>query len=248
MSGSDASITGVIAALPAEARCLPTGPSQQRAGTPPLRVRVSGIGGERAEQAARELLQAGAGALLCFGVGGALDPGLRCGDIVLATEVLSGGQSAAPARTETAPDWRRGLAQRLLGLGNVHLGALLSSDELVDSIERKQQLFRQSGAIAVDMESAAVARVAQQQQVPFMVLRVIADTAQDALPRALQAALGDAAFPRGARFWWSLLSAPSGWAALARLGRRYRRARAVLAGCGGAGVSWAQCSGRVRSR
>lgn len=225
-------------------------PTAERA--PELLVRVSGIGGERAARAARQLLEAGAEALLCFGVGGALDPALRCGDIVLAREVLSRAagelaSSTAPAacsRIEAAAEWRQGLVDRLTGLGPVHVGAILTSDELVDRAERKQQLFRQNGALAVDMESAAVARLAQQRGVPFMALRVIADTAQDSLPRALHSALGDgSAFPHGAHFWWSLLSAPSGWAGLARLGRRYQRARGVLAQCGRAGVSWAQCSG-----
>ncbi len=256
LSGSGVKVTGVVAALPAEARCARDGRSHASERAPELLVRVSGIGGERAARAARQLLEAGAEALLCFGVGGALDPALRCGDIVLATEVLSaaGGDSAPSiaaaklSRIPTAPEWRQGLLDRLAGLGPVHVGAVVTSDELIDTAERKQQLFRQSGAVAVDMESAAVARLAQQRNVPFMALRVIADTAQDSLPSALHSALGTgAAFPRGANFWWSLLSAPSGWPGLARLGRRFQRARGVLARCGRAGVSWAQCSGGVHS-
>jgi len=210
-----------------------------------LLVRISGIGGERAARAARQLLDAGAEALLCFGVGGALDPALHCGDIVLATEVLSSHEDAAAkdtrarARLQTAADWRQDLADRLGPLGRLHIGAVMTSEQLVDSALRKQQLFAHSGALAVDMESAAVGRVARERAVPFMALRVIADTAQDSLPPVLPAALGTgAAFPRGVRFWWSLLLAPSGWPALARLGRRYQRARAVLAQCGRAGVAW----------
>ena len=247
MSGSDAKITGIVAALPAEARCASGGRSHGDDGARRLLVRVSGIGGERAARAAQALLEAGAEALLCFGLGGALDPALRCGDIVLATAVLtvgSGdpdarGDSPGLARIATGGEWRAGLARRLAGLGRIHLGTVLSSTELVSSARRKQQLFTQSGALAVDMESAAVGRVALQHKVPFMALRVIADTAQDSLPRVLHSALGSGtALPRGASFWWSLLSAPSGWPGLARLGRRYHRARAVLAHCGRAGLAW----------
>ena len=256
MSGSDAKITGIVAALPAEARCASEGQSHGEDGTQRLLVRVSGIGGERAARAAQALLEAGAEALLCFGVAGALDPALRCGDIVLATEVLtvrsgspdSRGDSPALARFPTDGEWRAGLAERLAGLERLHLGSVLSSTELVSSTQRKQQLFAQSGAIAVDMESGAVGRVALQHKVPFMTLRVIADTAQDALPRVLHSALGSGtALPQGASFWWSLLSAPSGWPGLARLGRRYRRARAVLAQCGRAGLAWTLSAGTALS-
>lgn len=243
MGGQGAKITGVIAALRAEARCLLE--ADPRGGNADLQVRISGIGGERAARAARQLLDAGAETLLCFGVGGALDPALHCGDIVLATEVLCSLEGAAKnsaaafARLQTAADWREGLAERLGPLGRVHIGAVMTSAQLVDSAERKQQLFAHSGALAVDMESAAVGRVACERGVPFMALRVIADTAQDSLPPVLHVALGEGgAFPHGVRFWWSLLSAPSGWPALARLGRRYQRARVVLARCGRAGVAW----------
>jgi len=243
LGGKDGKITGVIAALPAEARCVPE--AHPHNGRTDLQVRISGIGSERAARAARQLLDAGAEALLCFGVAGALDPALQCGDIVLATEVLCAPEAAASytagtcARLKTASEWRQDLADRLRPLGRLHIGAVMTSEQLVDTTRRKQQLFAQNGALAVDMESAAVGRVARERGVPFMALRVIADTAQDSLPPALHSALGDgAAFPHGVRFWWSLLSAPSGWPALARLGRRYQRARVVLARCGRAGVAW----------
>src|SRR5579862_5338676 len=233
-SGSGSHFTGVIAALPAEARCLREGQPAVHAGRSELQVRISGIGGERAARAAEQLLEAGAEALLSFGVGGALDPALRCGDIVVASAVLS--QSAG---IPTEPEWRRTLAARLATLGRVRVGTVLSSDDLVSSVEHKQQLFNRSGAIAVDMESAAVARIAEHHHVPFMALRVIADTAQDSLPRVLHGALGSgAAVPHGASFYWSLLSAPGSWRGLARLGRRYLRARSVLARCAGVGVAW----------
>jgi adenosylhomocysteine nucleosidase len=244
LGGKGAKITGVVAALPAEARCVLE--ADPHGGNAELQVRISGIGGERAARAARQLLDAGAEALLCFGVGGALDPALHCGDIVLATEVLSSlgdaaakNAAAAFARLQTAADWRQELADRLGPLGRLHIGAVMTSEQLVDSAQRKRQLFAHSGALAVDMESAGVGGVARERGVPFMALRVIADTAQDSLPPVLHSALGDgAAFPHGVRFWWSLLSAPSGWPALARLGRRYQRARVVLAQCGRAGVAW----------
>jgi len=45
-----------------------------------------------------------------------------------------------------------------------------------------------SGAVAVDMESAAVAAVAQERALPFLAVRAIADPADMALPSAVMRA------------------------------------------------------------
>lgn len=228
-------VTGVIAALPAEARCLAAAePCSARAVD--LLIRTSGIGRQLAARSAEELLRAGADALLCFGVGGALDPSLCCGDIVLATEVLSD-----VSRRQTCPQWLRQLEIALRGGTAVRAGAVLTCDELVCSAERKQALFVGTGALVVDMESAAVAEVASRAGVPFMALRVVADTASDTLPAILQRLLvagskraAAGAFGRGS--WWRLARFPASWPALARLGGRYRVALRVLARCARAGV------------
>jgi adenosylhomocysteine nucleosidase len=231
----------VVAALHAEARCLAAAePRSARAAN--LLIRTSGIGRELAARSAEELLRAGAEALLCFGVGGALDPLLCCGDIVLATEVLSDA-----ARLPTYPQWLRQLETALQGSATVRVGAVLTGDELVCSVERKQALFAGTGALVVDMESAAVAGVARRAGVPFMALRVVADTASDQLPVILQRLLATGSKRAGSKragagtlgggSWWRLACFPGSWPALARLGGRYRVALRVLAACARAGVS-----------
>jgi len=73
------SATGVVAALEFEAQSLGTrrhladGLGSLRDGS---LLRVSGVGGDNAARAARELVAAGAGALLSWGVAGGLDPAL----------------------------------------------------------------------------------------------------------------------------------------------------------------------------
>ncbi len=47
----------------------------------------------------------------------------------------------------------------------------------------KKKLFQQYSALAVDMETFAVAEVCRRLEVPFSSVRVINDTAADALPR-----------------------------------------------------------------
>jgi adenosylhomocysteine nucleosidase len=97
---------------------------------------------------------------------GGLDPGLGVGDIVIATRVLAPehgrNYDCQPVRTS---------------LQAAH-GAVLSVDRVAVTTDEKAEL-RQSGAVAVEMEAAAVAQAAGQHRVPFFALRVVSDTARD---------------------------------------------------------------------
>src|SRR6202035_858963 len=104
---------GVVAALEAEARTL--GPAvRRRDGLSSLGdgalLAISGMGGLLAAAAARRLVEAGAGALMSFGLAGGLDPLLSAGTVVLPSEVvLRGG-----ARFLTSTAWREQI-ERAIG-------------------------------------------------------------------------------------------------------------------------------------
>jgi adenosylhomocysteine nucleosidase len=234
-----------VAALRSEARCVPQrrSVSQRDATGTRISVLASGMGCVRAARAAQRLVREGAGALLCIGVAGALDPALRCGDVVLANEVICAQPLAlqlpgirptalpAQARVRTTEPWRSQLAAALSRHGPLVECPMLTSTELICEAHEKMRLFRQTGAVAVDMESAAVGVVANLHGLPFMVLRVIADTAQDALPAVLRVIVSaDAQAPPWIA-WLPLLRAPTAWPGLLRMGQRYQRARGVLREC-----------------
>jgi len=219
------SFTGVVAALEFEARSL----GQLSDGS---LISVSGIGADNAARAARALVAAGAGALLSWGVAGALDPQLSCGTAVLPAEVLRQGQRYATSRR-----WRERLLAALQGHVRLATGALLTSEPAVAAAALKASLFRQTRAVAVDMESAAVAEVAADHGLPFLALRVILDRARDSLPESILRALNPAASrhpgrARGRALLWPLLCAPADWGRLLRLAAQYRVARRALGQCG----------------
>lgn len=245
MPAADGQVTGIVAALRSEARCLPARGSSSRSAAPGMHLSVlaSGMGCMRAARAAQRLVREGAGALLCFGVAGALDPSLRCGDIVLASEVICAQPLAlqlpgmrptalpAHARLRTAELWRARLAAALMRQGPAIERPVLTSTELICEAREKTRLFRQTGAVAVDMESAAVGVVANLHALPFMVLRVIADTAEDALPSVLRSIVGTDMGAASWLSWLPMLGAPTAWPGLVRMGRRYQRARGMLREC-----------------
>ncbi len=216
---------GVVAALAAEARAL--GPSMPRAGIPPLSelawvgdgalLAVSGIGLEAAQSAARALLDAGASALMTFGMAGGLDPTLKAGTVVLPRELIS----EAGTHWLASSPWRERVAAEVSPLRAVSEGNLLTVARAIDSPADKAAAFLETGAVAADMESAAVAEIAGRHQLPFIAVRVIVDTAADQLPRAVVNASRAGKVHIG-RLAAGLAAAPGDIAALFRLAQRYR--------------------------
>lgn len=162
---------GVVTGLASEAACFPPGGS--------ARVACSGARPARAVALAEALLAQGCAALVSFGVAGGLDPALKPGTLVVADAVvLPGG-----GRLEAEPRWRRRLVA-LLARGGVATvpGTLAGSESPLLRAIDKASLRASTGAIAVDMESHAVANVALAHGRPFLALRAIADPASRAVP------------------------------------------------------------------
>jgi hypothetical protein len=95
----------------------------------------------------------------------------------------------------------------------------------------KKFLFDETGAIAADMESHVVARIANNRQMPFAVLRVIADPAHLRLPSAAVRGLKPDGTPDIIAVLKSLGSEPRQLPDLIRVAIAARRAMAGLFRC-----------------
>lgn len=172
---------GIVCALHTEARCFTPGtlPAQQPVELDEKSLLIlSGMGREPARRAAQKLVEAGADCLAGFGTAGALAPELKPGDLVLAEEVSEAGKKYA-ASAELTTTARERLSRNGI---TVQTGTLACAAEPVATVEAKRELFGQTGAIAVDMESAGVFDAARRNGLPAFVLRVIIDAAHVALP------------------------------------------------------------------
>lgn len=225
----------MVAALAAEARTLGSpvrreGLSSRADGT---LIAVSGIGGAAAGTAARALVQAGATALVSWGMAGGLDPALRAGTICLPSTVVSAeGETMA---TDTR--WCATLAASLSARRRrtVVAGRLLTSAAAIADIPGKAAAFRRFGAAAVDMESLDVAKIAAIHGLPFIAVRVIVDTAADVLPAVVLAA-SSAGRVQASRLLLGVVRSPRAVAPLWRLARRYRAAVRALVAVAGTGA------------
>ena len=178
----------------------------------------AGGGEERgAALAAERLLARGVSGLVSFGLAGGLDPLLAPGTLVVPRAVVLGDER-----------WE---ADSLLGArlgggtGHVLVGGGCG---VLATAAAKAALRRATGADAVDLESAAVARAAVRAGVPFAVLRAVCDGAGRDLPRAALVALDSRGRIGGLRVLGAVLARPGEVAALLRLAGDAGRARRAL--------------------
>ncbi len=184
---------------------------------------VSGIGSAAAGIAARTLVEAGATSLVSWGLAGGLDPALAAGSICLPILIVS--QDGTTFSTD--PRWRDRLTA---AAGTRHCivgGKLLTSASAIQDVAGKAAAFRQTGAVAVDMESSGVAQVAATHNLPCIAVRVIVDTAADVLPAAISAATRSG-HVRLSRLISGLVGSPRDLVPLLRLAKRYRTAMRTL--------------------
>jgi adenosylhomocysteine nucleosidase len=230
-------LLGVVVALPAEGRAM-AGRSGWRnlegyltcrhelgGGRQVLWVQ-GGMGSCRAAAAARWLVKQGATALAVLGVSGGLDPAMGSGDLVLASQVLP---LAGRVDQFLPPDWAgrlcRNLAHRKLP---VRFGPLLSVARPVLEPLAKSRAFQSCGALAVDMESAAVAEVSREAALPFFALRAVCDPADCRIPPELLGLVDEQGRPQVLRILKTLLRRPLSLREMWRMQRQFRCALTAL--------------------
>lgn len=167
--------------------------------------------------------------VISFGVAGGLDPTLKSGDVVVATEVVTGD-----GRWLAGLSLNDELVERVaLGRRRVVRGGLAGAEEVVAAQSCKAALRLETGALAVDMESHIAAAYATEAGLPFAALRVISDPASRALPALARSAIK----PNGkidlAKILGGVVRNPRTLRALVSTGIDFNRALKSLRGCRG---------------
>jgi len=165
--------------------------------------------------------------VISFGVAGGLDPTLKSGDIVVATEVLAGDArwlAELPLNEEQ-------IASVTLKRRRVVRGGLAGVEKVIAARAGKAALWSATGAAAVDMESHIAAAYATEVGLPFAALRVISDPASRALPAIAMSAIkpnGDIDLRKVLR---GVARNPLSLRALVSTGIDFNRALRSLRGC-----------------
>jgi nucleoside phosphorylase len=183
-------ITGLVVALPEELTTL-TSKKIEKGGclfiTDRLLLAYSGAGPTNATVAAELLVAKGASRLISWGCAAALGASLKPGDLILADKLIDAENNEMAINA----DWHSYANHLLAKFVIVTPGCLGESVSIVSTSTDKKQLHFLTGAVALDMESIAIAKVAKQYTLPFLAIRVIVDPVEMNLPLAINHSLND---------------------------------------------------------
>jgi adenosylhomocysteine nucleosidase len=162
--------------------------------------------------------------LVSFGIAGGLAPELRAGTVIISGEVVS-----ERCRWKVAPPYRQQLTDFAHSIGAVY-GPVYGASSIIATTVEKQRARAMTEALAVDLESEIVARMATTLGLPFIVMRAIADTAHRDLPPASLVPLSVAGKPNVSRVFASVLRRPFQLAEMIGLAQETRMALSALIG------------------
>ncbi len=140
----------------------------------------SGTGYEAAERAARDLIAVHHPKwVICAGFAAALSEDMRRGHFLMADEVADPNGNCLPIGLNID---RRSIEES----PTLHIGRLLSTDQLVRTSAEKRALAQQHGALACDMETAAVAQVCRDTNAYVLSIRIINEAVDDQMPQEVE--------------------------------------------------------------
>ena len=135
-----------------------------------IRTHITGVGCKRARAALEQILSVSPSPSLVISAGfcGALQPSLKVGEIVVASEIVDQAGHVWPVG---------GIRQQI----NQPPNRFLTVNHLIATAAEKQRLGEYHKAVAVDMESAAIAEVCASRGVQFLAVRAVSDAADTEL-------------------------------------------------------------------
>jgi len=163
---------------------------------------------------------AGCRSIISFGIGGGLAPDLLPGDCVVASAIID-----YPAVRPTDPLWSRKLGETI---PDARHGPIMGVNSVVSDPPDKRKLHAFTRAVAVDMESHLVARLADAHGLAFAAVRVIIDPAHRAVPPAALLAMAPGGSTDVSAMLREILAQPSQVSPLMRLAADAIAARAAL--------------------
>jgi adenosylhomocysteine nucleosidase len=173
---------------------------------------IAGIGRGNAEKSIRKLLARNSPELvLTCGFAGGLNPDLKLGDVIFET-----GTQKSKIENQLTAEGARPVK-------------FFCADRIATTVAEKRRLREQTGADAVEMESAAIHAVCAEHGIPCATVRVISDTADEDLPLDFNAlAKPDKSIDFG-KLAWAVAKSPGKIGTLMALQRKTKFAAERLA-------------------
>ena len=221
------------------------------AAAPAASILITGIGCRNAEKSVREFLNSGRSRgnetqtnqnletphvipydphlVLTCGFAGGLNPELKLGDVIFEIVPRSsrGDEAQIKIGNQSAPTHVGGYEQ--LVAAGAKPAKFFCTDRIATTVAEKKKLRAETGADAVEMESAAIHAVCRERGIPCVTVRVISDPAGEDLPLDFNAlSKPDMNLDYG-KLAWAIARSPGKIGALLKLQKQTRLAAEQLA-------------------
>jgi adenosylhomocysteine nucleosidase len=200
------------------------------AGKTGITILLTGIGRQNAEKSLREFLATHSPKLvLTCGFAGGLNPDLKLGEVIF--EIIPGSSRRESAQTKSGEDLEPthvGCYEKLLASG-AKPAKFFCADRVATTTAEKKKLRDETGADAVEMESAAIHAVCAEKHIPCVTVRVISDTADEDLPLDFNALTKPDKNLDYGKLAWAIAKSPGKIGALMELQKKTKFAAERLA-------------------
>jgi len=216
-------VAGIIVALPEELATLSSCKLTQGecfALNDNILLSYAGAGPINAERATQLLINKGVNCLISWGCAAALSKQLKPGDLVIPEQVLS----EANIVYKTDKMWLQHFQSLLAGKRVLSTGTLTESSRIIALNSDKHYIYQQTGADALDMESAAIFKSGQNAGLPCLAVRAIVDPVSMDLPHAVVNSLNSQGRIELKKLLQFLLTHPWEIPALIKLGLHFNAA------------------------
>jgi adenosylhomocysteine nucleosidase len=181
------------------------------AGKSGITILLTGIGRQNAEKSLREFLANNSPKLvLTCGFAGGLNPELKLGDVIF--------EIPQPSTFNLQ-----------LSASGAQPAKIFCADRIATTVAEKKKLRAETGADAVEMESAAIHAVCRERGIPCATIRVISDTANEDLPLDFNALSKPDKNLDFGKLAWAIAKSPGKIGALMHLQKKTRFAAEQLA-------------------
>jgi len=221
------------------------------AGKSGVAILLTGIGRWNAEKSVRDFLAGGASVpasrsgadlpdqarlvsslappslVLTCGFAGGLNPELKLGDVVF--EISRSRGDETQIKNEKQSETPHVVSYEKLVAAGAKPAKFFCADRIATTAAEKKKLRDETGADAVEMESAAIHAVCAERGIPCATVRVISDTANEDLPLDFNAlSKPDKSLDYG-KLFWAIAKSPKKVSALTQLQKQTRFAAERLA-------------------
>jgi adenosylhomocysteine nucleosidase len=145
-----------------------------------LTVFISGVGEENAKNAVT-VLASKVTHLISWGTAAGLSKKLKAGDLLLPNFIASKNKTSF----KTDVKFNEKLAQLLPNNILIENGLISESTSILTTEKEKEIFQKQTNAVACDMESASIAKLAKTYKIPFNAIRFVTDDFATCIPKTV---------------------------------------------------------------